>query len=63
MSALRRWSEDRGVGIALIVAGAVILFVQVIPTGLLGIVMKAWPLALVAVGALLLFGRGNSTRN
>ena len=58
MSTLRRWTEDRSVGVALIVAGAVILFVQVVPSGLLSLMTKAWPLALVAVGALLLFGRG-----
>ena len=58
MNALHRWSEDRGVGIALIVAGSVILFIQIVPSGLLSVMTKAWPLALVAVGALLLFGRG-----
>ena len=62
MSTLHRWSEDRGVGIALIVAGSVILFVQVVPSGLLSVLAKAWPLALVAVGALLLFGRGDRPR-
>ena len=58
MNALRRWSEDRGIGLAMIVAGAVILFVQVVPKGLLSLLVKAWPLALVAVGAVLVFGRG-----
>ena len=63
MNSLRRWSEDRSVGIALIVAGGIILIVQIIPSGLLGLVVKAWPLALVAVGALLLFGRGERARS
>ena len=57
MSTLRRWSEDRTVGQALIVAGVVILVVQVMPWKLIHVASHLWPLALVAIGAILLVGR------
>ena len=57
MSALRRWSEDGTVGWALVVAGIVILVVQVAPGGLVALLTRLWPLAIVAIGVGLLLGR------
>lgn len=51
---LRRWSEDESVGRALLVAGAVIFLVQILPEGLLRLLAKLWPLAVVAIGVLLI---------
>ena len=53
---VQRWSEDATVGKALIVAGAIILVVQVLPRGLFALLPKLWPLAIMAVGVALLLG-------
>ena len=58
---LDRWSEDARLGKALIVAGVVVLLVQLAPSRLLDFVAHLWPLGIVAVGAaVLLQGRGRN---
>lgn len=52
---LRRWTENETVGHALIVAGIIFLVVQMLPGAAIAWLRHAWPLALVAAGALLLW--------
>ena len=56
-AALRRWSEDETVGKALMAAGAVFLLVQLLPAWAVSWLRRAWPLAIIGVGALLLWRR------
>jgi hypothetical protein len=59
---LRRWSEDERVGRALAVAGIVLLAVQLMPDGLVHALARLWPLAVIAVGVLLIV-RGTTKRS
>ena len=52
---LKRWTENETVGHALMVAGLIFLVVQLVPEGAIAWLRHAWPLALVAAGALLLW--------
>lgn len=54
---LRRWTENETVGHGLIAAGLIFLVVQVLPSSAVAWLRHAWPLALVAAGALLLWRR------
>lgn len=54
---LRRWSEDETVGKALMAAGLVFLVVQWMPPSVFALVKRMWPLAIIAVGAMLLWRR------
>lgn len=58
----RRWSEDELVGKALVAAGATWLVVQVLPDPVISWLRHLWPLVLVGVGALLIWGRPSSGR-
>jgi hypothetical protein len=52
------------VGRALLVAGVVILVVQLLPEGLLRLAARLWPLAVVAIGVLLIVrNRGDASRS
>jgi hypothetical protein len=53
---LSRWSEDETVGRMLIVAGVVVLVIQIVPYGLFRVITKLWPLAILVVGVALLVG-------
>jgi hypothetical protein len=58
---LRRWSEDETVGRALLAAGAIILVVQLMPPSLLQLAARLWPLAVVAIGVLLIVRNAGSS--
>jgi hypothetical protein len=59
---LRRWSEDESVGRALAVAGLLLLAVQLAPPELIRSIARLWPLAVIAVGVLLVV-RGGTKRS
>ena len=59
---LSRWSEDETLGKALILAGVIILAVQVMPRRLLAALVSLWPLAIVVIGVGFLMKGRNAPR-
>ncbi len=58
-----RWAEDETVGKALLVAGVVMLLVQVLPWSAVSFLVKLWPLALIVIGIRMVLASGRKERS